>query len=426
MTSFAAHLQERTRKCAPHSRFDWAVEAAPRLLYVGDVPVTATVGGSLALYRLLQDYPTERLACLHLRGHGRRESSLPGVLYETAPLVFDRLQRTRLARWLQPLSQLTRRFAVGRARRFARRWGAEAVLTVAHGDGWLTAAAVARNERLPLHLIVHDAEHHWGGAHPLTGRLVRKWFCDAYGSAASRLCVSPKMAMHYQSVTGCPGDVLYPMRSAQTTYTEPPPDLETRVREPVAAYFGTINSPTVVAMLDMLAELLQRLDGRLLVMGPLNHHMVATPFLQRPNVEHRGFMETFEDVQRLCRHEATFLYLPFPFEEARMSLSFPSKFVDYTTLALPVLAHAPHGSTIVNWAGEHPDTLELVTTLDPDPLERSLHRLVDDPTHARSLGASLAAAGEASFGASELRRRFFRVIEMHQPRKAERLRQLNK
>lgn len=100
-----------------------------------------------------------------------------------------------------------------------------------------------------------------------------------------------------------------------------------------------------------------------------------------------------------------------------MSLSFPSKFVDYTTLALPVLAHAPHDSTIVDWAGEHPDSLELVTSLDPDALERSLRRLVNDPTHARALGASVAAAGEASFGASEIRRRFFRLIETHQPRK---------
>lgn len=266
----------------------------PRLLYVGDIPVAPSVAGALALYRLLRHYPTDRLACLQLRGSSVPSDRLPGAVYEVDALIFDRLLRTRFAGALRPLSQLLRRTNLSRARRLAADFGAEAVLTLAHGDGWLTAAAVANEMGLPLHLIVHDAEHHWGGAHPLTGRLVRRWFRDAYRGAASRLCVSPKMSAHYRALTGCPGEVLYPMRWDHQTYTEPPPDLETRVREPVAAYFGTINSPKIAAMLDTLAELLQRLDGRLLVMGPPNHHMAATTVLKRPNVEHRGFMDTFE------------------------------------------------------------------------------------------------------------------------------------
>ena len=68
----------------------------PRLVYVGDVAVEATVAGSTLLYRLLQTYPTERL--LIVEGNlwrSKLEKRLPRVRYESFKVGTERILRTR-------------------------------------------------------------------------------------------------------------------------------------------------------------------------------------------------------------------------------------------------------------------------------------------------------------------------------------------
>ena len=133
-------------------------ELLPRLLYVGDVPVEASYHGSALLYRLLQRYPPDRLMIAETNlvrpGTNRR---LRDVRYVRMKAGWPRLLRTRFstsyARWL------TRR-APSRAAQLAALTAGfmpEAVLTVAHGYSWLTAARFAVHIGVPLHLIYRPA-----------------------------------------------------------------------------------------------------------------------------------------------------------------------------------------------------------------------------------------------------------------------------
>src|SRR5882724_4575555 len=135
-------------------------ELLPRLLYLGDVPVEASYHGSALLFRLLEDYPPHLLTIVEARSpRSLPARRLQGVTYEELPeWPGARLERTRFA----PLAKAWMMAGHNRTSRalaqLISRCRAQAILTVAHGWSWLSAANGARKHKLPLHLVVHD---HW-------------------------------------------------------------------------------------------------------------------------------------------------------------------------------------------------------------------------------------------------------------------------
>ena len=389
----------------------------PRLLYVGDVPVVNSVAGPLALYRLLCTYPADKLKCIHLQGTLPPDDvRLRGVEYESFPLCFDRLLRTRLHDVFVPAAQLLQSYRATALSRRVKEFGAEAVLTVVHGQGWLAAAALAQKLVLPLHLILHDGPRHWGGHHPITGPSILRAFTSIYRRATSRLCVSRKMEAAYYKLTGVPGTVLHPARQPDTqAFREPPPGRMLEASGPVAVYFGTINSPHVVGLLQSLSEVLSILSGRLILIGPPSLHVNRSQLLDRANVRHVGLLPTMDDIRELCRREATFLYLPFSFNDAGMSLSFPSKLIDYTTVGLPVLVQAPSSAPIADWIYDNRDAAMFVDSPDRCKLRRAIMELWTTPHRARSLAAAAADAGERSFDHGAIIRIFYAALQSCPP-----------
>ena len=68
----------------------------PRLLYIGDVPVESTVAGSALLYRLLQEYPVDRLCIVEGNiAKSQLQNRLPDVDYQTLSVGYERLLRSR-------------------------------------------------------------------------------------------------------------------------------------------------------------------------------------------------------------------------------------------------------------------------------------------------------------------------------------------
>src|SRR2546423_1282521 len=80
----------------------------PRLLYVGDVAVAATVAGSTLLYRILQKYPQKRLLIaegnLWVSAPAKR---LPHVRYEAFKVGSKRFLLTRFHSTYSSILHLT-------------------------------------------------------------------------------------------------------------------------------------------------------------------------------------------------------------------------------------------------------------------------------------------------------------------------------
>src|SRR5437867_1228608 len=113
----------------------------PRLLYAGDVPIEATAGGSVLLHRLLTDYPPEQLLVVegsHMAS--RPERRLPQVAYRKLRAGVRRLLHTRFAAPYSNWLACTALLRVKPLTELADLFKPDAVLTVAHGFSWVTAA----------------------------------------------------------------------------------------------------------------------------------------------------------------------------------------------------------------------------------------------------------------------------------------------
>src|SRR6185503_12819190 len=116
----------------------------PRLLYVGDVPVESTYYGSALLHRLLASYPPGNLTIIETGTPSQPNRRLPHAHYVSYPLNQSRWLTTRFhphaTVWFSY-------YGAKKAPQVAASLNGtkfDAVLTVAHGFGWLTAASMAQ------------------------------------------------------------------------------------------------------------------------------------------------------------------------------------------------------------------------------------------------------------------------------------------
>ncbi|MDB6007193.1 MAG: hypothetical protein JWR15_4180, partial [Prosthecobacter sp.] len=277
----------------------------PKLLYLSSVPVESSYHGSALLYRLLCDYPRDRLLVVessdYLSKPGRR---IPGVRYAAVHGGIERLTRTRFATLYSSFRFLRAASWRKGIEDVLQSFTPEAVLTVSHGHVWVTAAAFAKHRHLPLHLVNHDEITQTVMHPPILRARVERTFGEVYRSAASRLCVSPYMRDDYRRRFGVEAAVLYPSRAADVPiFNAPPPQLAGRNCGLRVAFAGTINTGGHVDLLCSLAQALQSQDGKLLLYGPITPASAQSNGLCAPNVELRGMLPSGQLITTL-RDEA--------------------------------------------------------------------------------------------------------------------------
>jgi glycosyltransferase involved in cell wall biosynthesis len=361
-----------------------SVKSLPRLCYIGEVPIECSYHGSALLWRLFESYPHRKLLIVEGIHRSSIERRLPGVRY-LHPFILNRpFWPGRYARQAsEVLYKTVPILAVTLAPRVAYE-RPEAIITVCHGLYWLVAAKVSNLLNLPLHLILHD---HVPTTLPASERLKSRILCDfgrIYSTATSRFCVSDTMAAEYEQLFGVAGQVLYPSR-ARSLPNEPSRVIRSRIasRRLTGIFAGTVAGRGYVNALAALARQLARVDGKLVIYGPLGRAEAASLGLDLPNVEFPGLVSA-KVLRERCQKEADFLYVPMSFGETdsvNMRLSFPSKLADYTEMGLPLLIHGPKYCSAVQWARKHPGVAEVVDSENEEELRQALRRLSD--TRAR-------------------------------------------
>lgn len=372
----------------------------PRLLYLGDVPVEASYHGSALMYRLLQNYPPEKLRIIE----GNLRNSLPerrleGVSYSSVMVGWGRPLYTRFNGWARLAYSFVARRKAGAIERSLDNFQPEAVLTVAHDFLWLTAARYALQHSLPLLLICHDDWPHLA----LVPSAFRGWleaqFAMVYRQAASRLCVSPYMAEEYKRRYSAKGTVLYPMRANDAICFNTPPERLLNANAPLTvAFAGTVNSSGIVQALQSLAQCLEKIGGRLLIFGPLTEADAVCIGLNLSNIKLCGMLTSADLINRL-RAEADVLFTPMsflPYDREYSTLSFPSKLTDYTAVGLPLLIYGPHYCSAARWVHQNHGVAEVVTEESGAALDRALKRL-SQPGHRMALAGTALQKGNEFF-----------------------------
>jgi glycosyltransferase involved in cell wall biosynthesis len=371
----------------------------PKLIYCGDVPVQASYHGSALLYRLLEDYPTDKLLILESNPWQSQEAlRLKNVQYRRLRIGVARLLNSRFANlygsWVLWTAERRRRKVEAMTKDFAPR----AVLAVTHGYSWISAGAFAERRRLPLHLILHDDWLSSVQILPFRKALAEKTFAHYYNYATTRFCVSPAMARRYEELYGPSGIVLYPSRNHPSGSTAKTTERQ-QTNQIVVAYAGTINGEGYVRRLRALAAVLDRMRGTLILYGPLTEARAKELGLDRQNIILRGLLRSHELIDRL-RKEADLLFVPMSFQpqdRTNMELSFPSKLTDYTEVGLPLLINGPDYCSAVRWARQEPGVAEIVVSENDSELTEALIRIIEDPGHRQKLSEKAIEIGDKYF-----------------------------
>jgi glycosyltransferase involved in cell wall biosynthesis len=374
----------------------------PRLLYLADVAVESSYHGSALLYRLLQRYPADRLKIIE--GNlfpPRTDRRLTGVAHATLQVGRARPLNSRFHDWYSRWLLAGARRRAASALLLAGGFAPEAVLTVGHGYTWLTAAQLANDLRLPLHLILHDD---WPRiVAPALRPVVDRAFGEVYRQAASRLCVSPFMNEDYARRYGVGGTVLLPSRAVDAPVFSGVAERLHRGDGPlVFAFAGTINSPGYASLLRNLSQGIAGHRGELLIFGPVDAAQAAAAGLDLPNIRLGGWLKAHELLLRL-RAEADVLFVPMSFaagDRDNMRMGFPSKLTDYTAIGLPLLVAGPPDCSAVRWANQHPGVAEVVTAEDAAALAPAIDRLSHDPSHRVRLARTAQEIGSQDFSAA--------------------------
>jgi hypothetical protein len=386
----------------------------PRLIYIGDVPVESSYHGSALLYRLLESYPPNQLRIFETNLMRSLQSRrLSGVSYDEIRVGYHRPLYSRFARHYRAWLTCRAPSFVSRLSSDLAAFRPEAVLSVAHGLSWMTAAKFARRFNLPLHLICHDDL-------PKLDDLPRwalPWreaqFARAYWMAASRFCVSPFMEEAYRTRYGVAGDVLFPSRSNDCPeHNSPPLRLLGKRTGLTGVYAGSINSPGYANSIRLLAECLAVSGGQVLVFSPLDSNDLKRAGLDLPNIRNGGLIPFNELINR-CREEADFLYVPMSFEphdRPNMELSFPSKLTDYTATGVPLLIRGPAYCSAVRWVSEHPGIAECVRTEERSDLRAAIGRLTESGARRFEMAEKALKVGREAFSFSTVHETFLKAL----------------
>ena len=368
----------------------------PRLLYVGDVPVEASYHGSALLHRLLSDYPPERLTIIETATQSAMSRRLPQVNYLCCQIGNQRWLNTRFHPYASAWFTQSAKRSAPKITQSLNGFAFESVLTVAHGFGWVAAAAIAERRNVPLHLIVHDDWPRVANVAPAFRNLLDKRFASVYRQAQSRLCVSPAMSRSYGERYGKPAQTIYPSRAAACDqYHEPPARLACNDHAFTIAFAGTINSAGYISALVALQEALKPIGGCLLIFGPTTSAEAQQLGLNDADV--RGLVSSSELLTSL-RSEADALFVPMSFaveDRINMEMAFPSKLADYTAAGLPLLIYGPNYCSAVTWARENAG-IAMVVDSQPD-LRETIALLANNPDTRIALGRRALTVGREYF-----------------------------
>ena len=383
----------------------------PALLYVGDVPVEASYHGSALLHRLLSDYPVDRLTILETATQSKPERRLPHVNYISHPIGKQRWLNTRFHPYAMAwFTNAGKRAAPGISQSI-NGFDFESVFTVAHGFGWLAAAEIAKERRVPLHLAVHDD---WPRVADVPSQF-RNWldehFARVYRQAKSRLCVSPEMSRSYEQRYGAPATVVYPSRAVDAIdFSAPAPRLGGNDKQFTIAFAGTINSQGYIDALKALQHALKRVSGRLQIFGPFSDESAQQAGLSDPNTKICGLLSSDQLLERL-REEADALFVPMSFaacDRINMEMAFPSKLADCTATGLPLLIYGPAYCSAVNWARENPGVAEVVER--EEDLSDAIASLAQHPERQVALGTKALAIGRQYFSHARVQQVFYQSL----------------
>lgn len=372
----------------------------PRLLFVTGEPPHTQAAGAIYFYRLLQDYPADRLHIVTNQPPPASAGRL-SCHYATLRLWADRLNRTRLWPWRARLRALgaSRAVRLSRVDAAVGDFRPDAVATLMQ-DSWYydLAARYAAARRLPLILFVHDVAHGFEPVPVWLQNRQRARDTAVYRQARVRFCVSPGMATWFRDHFGVPGEALLPPASSNLPRQDAAAcrQLKTPGRLTLG-YAGGLHygyGEQLVALIPAF----RAAGARVELFGPKPHAGLQALSDAADVFVCHGYALTPEAAWSSLVERCDALLLPYLNPPGAHALQyrthFPSKLGDSLQLGLPLIVTGPPDAAGMYWFNQYPGSALTVESASTEAFAAALVRLREDAELRVSLAAAapLAAA----------------------------------
>lgn len=218
------------------------------------------------------------------------------------------------------------------------------------------AAFIAKAWNVPLVVVVHDDWELFSGSED-ERRLIKQYKKIVLDQASMVLPVSRRLG----DTLGLNGSrklqVMLPIPAGNTAkFIEWNDRFQKR---PVVAYAGKIY-PGLEKTLQIVADCLKSVDGALLLVADSSDGTRERLTTVCSNIIYQArFNENSKAINFLAENSSCIL-VTYPFDVSRedskwkmLSSSFPSKFIEFSHLGMPVLLLAPPNTALADWAEDH-------------------------------------------------------------------------
>jgi hypothetical protein len=368
-----------------------AAGEAARLLYICDFPPSNLAGGAILVSRLLEDYPSDRVAVL-------ASSRYLHVSPKEGRLACDHLRFPTTKGW--------GRWGLGRIKNaidwlmvpvlalycawIIRRRQIQSMVSVVHDRFFIAAAIASWLTTVPLILIVHDD---WIHTHQRRISSLKPFFPVLFRFAIRRAAhiysVSVGMQELVRDICGRESELQLPAIAPYAAKEMADVMLPNVVKDPVnILYAGGIveNAETLIKLIQKGSLKQYEVPTCCLDLYiPLTKEQFSEMGWTHDLINLRGWVPNMELRRALCRADILFLPASFAKEEAAVVIAgFPTKTADYMASGRPILVFGPEYSSLVRYACRF-GFAEVVTDPSDDALARGIRNIVSSPTRRAEL-----------------------------------------
>lgn len=362
----------------------------------------------MQLFRVLQDYPGDRLLVLGPRPEA--DAELLPCRYEPLKLLTYRLACTRFRAWISGINALNTVIEpqIGHSLKVAREFGPDLVVTVMDKLSYYKHAwALARKLRVPLVTITMDDPQTFERAHPSLEAAFVRFLRRLYGDTSLSLGVSTQMCEYLKAKFGVtselfsfgPPEGIRPREPEESRALRRPPQL-------TLGYAGSLGLGYLEG-LRALFKALEITDTRL-NLYTRDQHCVP----EHPQILNRGFLPP-DKLWTIVQAECDAVILPYAFEGVMTRVyqtHFPTKLSEYCWAGMPILLIGPSDATGVTWGLKHRDAALTATAPDAEVIGSLLERLRNDAELRVAMARAGAAIARTDFDPLLIRRRFVDLL----------------
>jgi glycosyltransferase involved in cell wall biosynthesis len=386
----------------------------PPVLLLSDEGPHMSTAGAILLYRLLEDYPADRLRVIERRVDP--DQNQLACRYDSLTTPWRRFEGSRFHKWKRSLRafDLVPQVPLRRIDALLDGFSPEVVLCVMqHACYFDTAHRFARARGLPLMVIVHDVNEQFEPVFPWALAAARRRDGAFYRYASRRLCVSTEMESLCAELYGARGQVMYPNRSEEL---RPRSFEEARtLKMPgtlTVGFVGNLNYGYGDELLRLL-PVLRTAGVRLVAFSNPPGGKCAALLEAKDCFDFRGFAPSMQ-AWRAIQSECDAVILPYPESPGHLErlyrYHFPSKLPEYLALGMPVIVTGPSYATGVKWGLRNPTAV--ITSTDADPVAHTgyLERLRSDPSWRVELARGGYEAGLRDFDPQKIKTQFLTYL----------------